>query len=301
MRLPLPSARLPSALWITLTTAVAPVLWGCTYLVTTELLPPGYPITVSMLRALPAGLLLLLLVRRLPAGRWWWRSLVLGATNITLFWICLFVGAYRLPGGVAATVGAVQPLLVLGLSALVLRSRVPAGAVAGALLGVGGVALLVLTPGARLDALGVGATLLGAASMALGVVLTRRWGAGLPLLTLTAWQLTAGGLLLVPLAVALEPALPPPTVGSVGGILFLALPGAVLSYILWFRGIAQLGPPRVTLLGLLSPLTAVLLGWAVRGEALEPPQALGALLVLSSIVLGRSPAPRRALTLQETP
>ena len=52
-------------------TALAPAIWGSTYLVTTELLPAGYPLTVAMLRALPAGLLLLLVVRQLPKGLWW--------------------------------------------------------------------------------------------------------------------------------------------------------------------------------------------------------------------------------------
>ena len=51
-----------------LLTAIAPAIWGSTYLVTTGLLPQGYPLTVAMLRALPAGLILLLLVRRLPVA-----------------------------------------------------------------------------------------------------------------------------------------------------------------------------------------------------------------------------------------
>ena len=99
-----------------LLTAIAPAIWGSTYLVTTGLLPQGYPLTVAMLRALPAGLILLLLVRRLPTGGWWWRSFVLGALNFSIFWALLFVSAYRLPGGVAATVGAIQPLIVLLLA-----------------------------------------------------------------------------------------------------------------------------------------------------------------------------------------
>ena len=94
-----------------LLTATAPAIWGSTYIVTTELLPPGYPLTVAMLRALPAGLLLLLIVRQLPQGIWWPRTFLLGALNFSFFWAMLFVSAYRLPGGVAATVGAIQPLI----------------------------------------------------------------------------------------------------------------------------------------------------------------------------------------------
>ena len=101
-----------------LLTATAPVIWGSTYIITTEFLPPDIPLTIAALRALPAGLLLLLLVRQLPERDWIVRILVLGALNFAIFWALLFVSAYRLPGGVAATVGAVQALAVVFLSRL---------------------------------------------------------------------------------------------------------------------------------------------------------------------------------------
>ena len=107
-----------------LLTAIAPAIWGSTYLVTTEFLPQGYPLTVSMLRALPAGLLLLLAVRQLPQGIWWGRVLLRGALTFSLFWGMLFIAASRLPGGVAATVGAIQPLVVLLLARLLLGSAI---------------------------------------------------------------------------------------------------------------------------------------------------------------------------------
>ena len=96
-----------------LVTAIAPIIWGSTYLVTTEYLPAGYPLTAAMLRALPIGILMLIVVRQLPSGVWWLKILLLGALNFSLFWWMLFVSAYRLPGGVAATVGAVQPFIVI--------------------------------------------------------------------------------------------------------------------------------------------------------------------------------------------
>src|ERR1044072_2821412 len=105
-------------------TALAPAIWGSTYIVTTSFLPAGYPLMVAMLRALPAGLLLLLLVRKLPFGIWWGRAFILGALNFSFFWAMLFVSAYRLPGGVAATVGAVQPLIVIALSRLFLGTAI---------------------------------------------------------------------------------------------------------------------------------------------------------------------------------
>ena len=179
-------------------TAIAPAIWGSTYLVTTELLPQGHPWTVALLRALPAGLLLLLVVRQLPQGIWWFRVLILGALNFTIFWWLLFVAAYRLPGGVAATVGAIQPLIVILLARLLLGTAIRPLAVVAAIAGMTGVALLILTPKAALDPIGIAAGLGGAVSMAAGTVLTRRWQPPVSPLTFTAWQLTAGGLLLLP-------------------------------------------------------------------------------------------------------
>ena len=266
-----------------LLTALAPAIWGSTYFVTTSYLPHGYPLTVAMLRALPAGLLLLAVVRRLPEGIWWFRALVLGALNFSFFWAMLFVSAYRLPGGVAATVGAIQPLIVIVLSRFVLGRPIRALAVAAGLVGMAGVGLLVLTPGAALDPIGVLAGLAGAVSMACGTVLTRRWTPPVSSLTFTAWQLTAGGLLPVPVALIAEPALPPPTLENVLAIAWLGLIGAALTYILWFRGLARIEPSAASSLGFLSPVVATLLGWLALGQLLTPAQLCGFAMVLASV------------------
>ncbi len=136
------SLRTPDLLF----TAIAPAIWGSTYIVTTQYLPNFSPMTVAMLRALPAGLLLVMIVRQIPTGIWWMRIFILGALNISLFWSLLFISVYRLPGGVAATVGAVQPLMVVFISAALLGSPIRLMAVLGAICGTAGVALLVLTP-----------------------------------------------------------------------------------------------------------------------------------------------------------
>ncbi len=277
-----------------LVTALAPAIWGTTYFVTTEFLPHGYPFHVAMLRALPAGVLLLLLVRKLPKGIWWSRSLILGALNFSFFWAMLFVSAYRLPGGVAATVGAIQPLIVIGLSRLFLAAPVRPLAIVAGLLGIVGVALLVLAPGAAaLDAVGVAAGLAGAVSMAFGTVLTRKWRPPVSNLTFTAWQLTAGGILLLPVAYFLEPALPAPTAANILGMAYLGIIGAALTYFLWFRGLARIEPSAAASLGFLSPVVATLLGWLALGQSLTPAQIVGFVAVLFSIWLSqRSQLPK---------
>ena len=285
-----------------LLTAIAPAIWGSTYIVTTQWLPQGYPLTVSTLRALPAGLLLLALVRQLPrSGVWWGRAFVLGALNFSLFWAMLFVAAYRLPGGVAATVGAVQPLIVIALARLLRGTPIRALSVAAALGGMAGVALLLLRSNAALDPIGVAAALAGAVSMAAGTVLSRLWQPPVSPLTFTAWQLTAGGILLLPAALVLEPVRPVLTTINILGLAYLGLIGAALTYIFWFRGLARLEPAVVASLGFLSPVMAVILGWVLLGQALSPLQLAGMALVLVSVWAGQRvqmapAAPDRPLT-----
>ena len=266
-----------------LTTAVAPMVWGSTYLVTTEFLPPGRPLLAAAVRALPAGLLLVVVSGRLPRGSWWWRAAVLGTLNIGVFFALLFVAAYRLPGGVAAVIGATQPLLVAGLAARLIGERLTRRRLLALVGGLAGVALLVLRAQARLDAVGVTAAVGGALAMATGVVLAKRWGRPAPLLAVTGWQLVAGGLLLAPLALAVEG--PPPTVsaGNLAGFAYLSLVGTAVAYALWFRGIGALPVTDVTILGLLSPLVATLLGWMVLGQTLTAGQVLGSLIVLAAL------------------
>ncbi|SBV29715.1 probable blue pigment (indigoidine) exporter [Micromonospora krabiensis] len=272
-----------------LLTAAAPTAWGTTYLVTTELLPPGRPLWSGAIRALPAGLLLLALTRRLPRGSWWWRAVVLGALNIGAFFPLLFLAAYRLPGGTAAVLGAAQPLLVAGLTVLVLgeRPRALAAAVAAPL----GVTLVVLRPGAGLDPVGVAAGLAGTAAMATGLVLARRWGRppGVSTLTVTGWQLTAGGLMVVPLALAVEGHPPVPDLPALAGYTWLTLAGTALAYVLWFRGATRLPVTQVSLLGALSPLTAAALGWLALDQALTGWQLAGFALAVGATALGQRP------------
>lgn len=274
-------------------TGLAPAVWGSTYYVTTQFLPQGYPMHVAMLRALPAGLLLLLLVRQLPTGIWWGRTFILAALNFAFLWVMLFVAAYRLPGGVAATVGAVQPLIVIGLSRIYLGRPIRALTVMAGVVGIVGVAFLVMTPQAALDPVGVAAAFAGAVSMAFGTVLARKWQPPVSSLTFTAWQLAAGGLMLVPIALFFEPALPPLTSVNLLGLAYLGLFGAALTYLLWFRGLARIEPSVAASLGFLSPVTATLLGWLALGQNLSPAQIAGFVMVLSSVWLSqKSQAPK---------
>lgn len=280
----------PAALILTLVvTALAPVVWGSTYLVTTEFLPPGRPLLASLLRALPAGLILIALGRQLPHGVWWLRAAVLGVLNIGAFFYFLFVAAYHLPGGVAALIMSVQPVIVLLLGALVLSQPVRPVQIVACALAFIGMALVVLQPSAQLDSIGVLAGLAGALSMAGGIVLTKHWGRpeGVGLLTYTGWQLTAGGLFLLPIALLAEGLPTALTMTNLLGFVWLGLIGALVAYALWFRGIARLPALSVSFISLASPLTATVLGYLFLDQRLGAQQLLGGLAVIAAMILAQ--------------
>ncbi|MFE5211703.1 EamA family transporter [Streptomyces sp. NPDC056600] len=271
-------------------TGLAQVFWGGTYVVTTEFLPPDRPLFTALMRALPAGLLLLAVTRVLPRGDWWWRAAVLGALNIGAFFPLLFLAAYRMPGGMAAVAGSVGPLLVAGLGAVLLSERVRARTVLTGLAAVAGVAL-VMAPGiGTVDAVGMAAAFGSAGAMSLGTVLGKRWGrpTGVGPLALTGWQLTAGGLVIAPLALAVEGA--PPAIDGVraAGYAYLALVNTALAYWLWFRGLGRMTATGVAFLVPLSQLTATVLGWGLLGEALTAVQVVGMAVALGATVAGQT-------------
>lgn len=270
-------------------TVLAPAVWGSTYLITTEFLPPDRPLLASTVRALPAGLVLLLITRTLPRGIWWWRAVVLGTLNIGAFFYLLFLAAYHLPGGVAALVMSVQPMIVLLLGAVLLGDAVRPAHIGACLLAAAGVAMLVLQPHAGLDGAGVVAGLLGALSMASGIVLTKKWGRpeGVGLLTFTGWQLTVGGLALLPVTLLGEGLPDHLTRANVGGFLYLGVVGALLAYVLWFRGLSRLPALAASFLSFASPLCATVLGHLFLGQGLRPLQLLGAAGVVGAVVLAQ--------------
>jgi len=271
-------------IWITM---LAPIFWGSTYLVTTEFLPADRPFLAATMRALPVGIAIVLMTRTLPKGIWWWRAFALGALNIGVFFALLFIAAYRLPGGIVATIGALQPLLVLFLTWLVFQKQPPIMAIGASGIGIIGVGLLVFDPTAQLDTIGVIAAVAAMLSMGAGIVLTKYWGNPVTLMPFTGWQLVAGGIILMPIALIVESLPPALTIGNVFGYLWLGILNTGLGYAIWFRGIKRLQPYQMSFLGLFSPVVAVILGYVFLGQGFGISQWVGITLILSSIVMAQ--------------
>lgn len=277
------SSWLPVTLLILLT-AIAPTLWGTTYIITTELLPADRPFIAAFLRLLPAGIILVLISRHLPKRNEWRRIIILAILNFAIFHVLLFVAAYRLPGGLAAVVGAIQPLMMMCLIWFVDNRKPAQLALVASIVGVFGMAVLLLSPSSKWDLIGIAAATIGAMLMTCGVFLARRWRTDMPLLAFTGWQLLIAGIVLAPFAWLIDPPLLTLTTKNILGYGYLSLFGTTLAYVLWFNGIAKLSPVAVSSLGLLSPIAAVIIGWAILEQSITGFALLGLIAVLGSVL-----------------
>ncbi|MGQ4485413.1 DMT family transporter [Streptomyces sp. 372A] len=272
--------------WVALA-GIAPVAWGTNYFVTHAFLPTGYPLYGAAWRALPAGLVLLALCRRRPRGAWWWRSAVLGLLNVSMFFTLVYVASQALPTSLASTVMAVSPLAMMLIAWPLVSERPRAAHLGGAGIGLAGVCLMLLTGMEGSNVRGILASTAAMLVSSFGHILTKRWSTDSGALDSTAWQLTAGGLLLLPVAAVAEgppPALSPSTLIAFA---YAALVATALAFTVWFAGLRHLPTGTVGLLGLLNPVTGVLLGMTIADETLTVQQWGGLALVLVGVLLGR--------------
>ncbi len=272
------------AKWIAVT-AVAPLSWGATYVVTRQVLPADSPLWGSAIRALPAGLLLLVLARRLPRRSWWWRSLVLGTINIGAFFLLVYVAAQALPSSVAASIMALAPLALTGFAWWLLAQCPTARTVVGAASGIAGVLLLIGGARGDLSVAGVMASASALALSAFGSVLATRWADGTPVLATTAWQLVAGGTMLTLAAVTIEGSPPAVDLPVVAGYAFTSVVATALAFVCWFAGLQRIRAGAVGVIGLLNPVAGVALGAVVAHERLAPVQLVGIALTLAGIAV----------------
>jgi probable blue pigment (indigoidine) exporter len=269
-------------------TAIAPVAWGTTYFVTRHYLPADYPLYGAAIRALPAGVILLLVARRRPRGLWWWKALLLGALNVGAFFTLVYLAAQTLPTSVASTIMATAPIALMLAAWLGQSERPRLAHLAGAVLGIAGVAALVLDGAVAVDPWGVLASVAAMLLSSVGAVLTRKWSAGIDVISVTAWQLVGGGLLMSAAAVLLEGR--PPTMDgrSWAAFGYVSVVATAVAFVAWFAGLRRLAAGTVGLIGLLNPITGVVLGTIAGGETVAPRQIGGFALVLLVVLCGQS-------------
>jgi len=195
---------------------------------------------------------------------------------------------------------ALAPLAMAGFAWLWVAERPSGQVLGGAVAGIAGVFLLVGGAGGGIDPVGVAASLAALSLSSAGAVLTKRWSDGTPLVALTAWQLVFGGIVLLAVAVAFEGGPPGLDGRALAGFGFTTLVATAVANLCWFAGLARLRAATVGVVGLLNPVTGVLLGALVAHERFTVGQVVGLALVLVGL-LAASQLPTRRIPVEPEP
>jgi drug/metabolite transporter (DMT)-like permease len=287
----------PSQLRVWLALGSIYVIWGSTYLAIRKTILTIPPLLSASIRFLVAGGILYVLARRggdrdldRPDARQWWAAAVIGGLlllggNGGVVWAEQHVAT-----GVVALVIAMVPIWMALLDRVVFGRRLPALAVAGLVLGFGGLILLVGGPGeGRLDLAGIVVSVLASLSWAAGSLYAR--GAPLPRRPLvgTAMQMMAGGALLGVAGLATgELADFHPThfsAESVLGLAYLVVFGSWIGFVAYAWLLRNAPTSLVSTYAYVNPVIAVFLGWLFLDEVIRTRTLAAAAIIVVAVAL----------------
>ncbi len=274
------------------------LVWGLNYIVLKAVMREIAPFAFNGVRFAIAALALILIAALLKAARPGAADLrrlaLLGLMGNTIYQFAFIKGVALTRAGNAALIMAAVPVQTAVLSHLHGVERLRPRDVAGLALSTVGIVTIVAGSGAGVTFGGsvIGDLLVFASTTfwSLYVVgmkpMTDRYGA----VTATAWTMGFGALPLLLLSLPAVAAQDWPGVSTAAwyGVVGSALGALVLSYLIWFRGVQQLGPARTAIYSNFTPVIVALAAWPLLGETPTLWQAAGAAGIFGGIFVTRT-------------
>ena len=304
---PAPALRMGPLEWLLL--IILSILWGGSFFFNKLTVAEWPPFAVVQVRVGLAALALLLVVRiagqSMAVGRELWLAFFgMGILNNLIPFSLFLWGQQQIASGLASILNATTPIFAVLVMHCFGNEKATGLKLGGVLAGLVGVAIL-MGPDA-ISGLGSNlaaqiACILAAVSYAFSGLLGRRFRGVSPLVAATG-QLSASTLMMLPIVFVMHPpwTLPVPSQTAFLALVGLALISTALAYLLFFRIMRTAGPSNVMLVTFLIPVSAILLGSGLLGEALLPRHFAGmaAIFVGLALIDGRitrfartSPAP----------
>ncbi|MFL6724773.1 MAG: DMT family transporter [Sphingomicrobium sp.] len=289
--------------WLTLI-ALA-LIWGAAFLFISVAVHEVAPLTYVWLRLTLAAVAMWLFLwwRGDSAGlprQVWGSMLVLALFNNAIPFVLFGWGQTHIASGLASILNATTPIWGVVVAHLFTKDEKLSGRkLAGVLLGFAGVTVMIgpaLLGSLGNNALAQLACVSAALCYAFAGVWARRFRVmGISPISVTTGQLTAGALVMLPLALLVDrPWLDAmPSLKAIGAIAALALVCSAFAYILYFRLIDRAGATNALLVTLIVPPVAIFLGSLILHEVIEPRDFAG----LALIALGLAAIDGRLLNL----
>jgi drug/metabolite transporter (DMT)-like permease len=262
------------------------IIWGSTYLfiaIAVETIPP---LTAVSTRFIAAGLIMAAIVRRrggsMRVSRRELASCVLIGCLLPGANAVLFFAEEHVDTGITSLLIASVPLLVV-LLRLWGRERLRLRALSGVAVGFAGVAVL-LRPTGGATAGGIALCMLSALMWAVGSVAAARLPMPRDAFTATAWEMFAGGLVMLPWGIADAGSLSPSS-GSALAWVYLVLVGSVVGYTAYTWLLAHAPLSTVSTYAYVNPVVAILLGVLFRNEHVSGRVLIGAAIIVAAVAV----------------
>ncbi|MEM8557453.1 MAG: EamA family transporter [Bacteroidota bacterium] len=273
------------------------LIWGSTYMAIRVAIDTIPPLLMIGSRFAVAGLVLLAWLRlsgeALPSMRQWWVAagigcLLLGVGTGSVAWAEQYVTS-----GMAALLVTTVPLFMVALDWLWKRSVRPTWrTVLGLVLGGVGIVLLV-DPSTLADAdhplVPMLVILMGAFSWSVGSIHARTADLPRNVFMSTALQMTGGGLGLVLVGLLLGEGraldLAAVTQASFLGWAYLVVFGSFIGFGAYVWLLQNVAPAKVATYAYVNPVVAVVLGWALLGEAVSGLMLVAIVVLVLAVVL----------------
>ena len=279
----------PVLVWLALSS-----IWGSTWLFIKLGLRDLPPVSFAGIRFVVAAAILwgIVAARRIPVpreARAWALIAGTGFIQFTLNYGLLFWGERHVSSGLAAVLQATIPAFGLVIAhAYLPQDRLSPAKVAGVALGIGGVAMIFsnqMTFEGKDALLGSVAIVAGAFCAAYASVLVKARGRDLDPVVLSAGQMTVGLVPLLFVGFSLEgsPFAFHWTTLAWICVLYLAIMGSVVAFILYYWLIRRMDVTKTMLISLVTPVLAVLLGMATLGETFTWRVLAGTAAIVSGI------------------
>ncbi len=282
----------------------AVILWGSSFVATKVVLTRFSPVAYMVFRFTAASLVfaIILLRSRLPRMplRSHLRLALMALFEPGLYFVFETTGLQRTTASSASIIIASVPVVVAILAAFVLKERLSPRGWLGALLSIGGIALLSLWDGTQ--SLGEGSPLgnllvfLAVLSASGYIIMARSLSASLSTLQITAFQILYGTLYFLPGFVWLGAtgAWPEPDAAALGALLFLVFGATLGAFLAYNYSLSRLGAARSSVFLNGIPVVTVVAAALILGERISYHHGLAALLVVAGVMIANQPRKQAA-------
>ena len=284
------------------------LLWASAAVATKFAMHSVDPFLLTCLRFLVVAVLLMaftyLLTRkqnRLPSKQEFKQLLIMGLLNVTIYMTGYIIAIKTVSAGLISLFMATNPLILILLSAVVLKRKLTYNEYMGMAIALTGLILAAVPnlQNSHASIIGLVALVAGITSLSFGSIYFSKKKIDLSRMTINTWQITLGGLFFIPIVFLNAPNnYIRPDLNFFFSFTWLVIPVTIVAYALWLK-LLQNDPVKAGLWLFLTPALGYFMAAIILHEPLTLYGIFGAVLVVAGLLYSRKKAKKALAVAKE--